>query len=127
MSDGPDSPSEDTAYNALHYLFSRYLQASMEEKDPVVERLEALEKEVNELKKEREIRTVPSKADTVYLKFKDSLEKEHFGKIVAIDIDSEKVVGIGSSVLEAYEEARKRSSKKQFSFRRIGFDFLHKL
>ena len=68
-----------------------------------------------------------SKADLIYFKFKDELEKEHFGKIVAIDVDSEKIVGIGNSILEAYSEAKKNTSKKQFSYRRVGFDFVHRL
>lgn len=106
---------------------SHWARASQEEANPLLKRIEYLEKEVHALTRERQIKKVPSKADLIYLKFKDELENEHFGKIIAIDADSEKIVGIGNSILEAYSEAIKKSSKKQFTFRRVGSDFVHKL
>lgn len=108
-------------------LVSHFVRTSLEEENPLVKRIENLEREVRELRKKREIAKVPSKADLIYLKFKEELEQEHFGKIVAIDVDSGKIVGIGSSILEAYSEAKKNTSKKQFSYRRVGFDFVHRL
>lgn len=108
-------------------LLSDFVGASLVEKRPLIKRIEHLEKTIRDLKKEKETEEVFSKADLIYYKFKDELEKEHFGKIIAIDVDSEKIVGIGNSVLEAYSEAKKNSSKKQFSYRRVGFDFVHRL
>jgi hypothetical protein len=101
--------------------------AFLEDENPLVKRIENLEQTIEELKKEREVKRLPSKADRVYLKFKNMLEKEHFGKIVAIDAESGRIVGLGNSVLEAYRDAEKNTSKTKFSYRRVGFAFVHKL
>lgn len=68
-----------------------------------------------------------SKADVVYQLFKNELENKYVGKIVAIDVDSEKIVGIGDSILEAYKEAKKHSSKATFAYRRVGFSYVHRI
>ena len=122
-------PSKESPYQSWLDFFSSFMRLSTfkEEKNPLVKRIEKLEKEVQELKKEKEIKRFPSKADLIYMEFKDELEKEHWGKIVAIDVESEKIVGVGNSILEAYYEAQKNTSKKQFSYRRVGFSFVHKL
>ena len=91
------------------------------------ERVKRLEDEVRRLKKARMPSIEPTKADLVYEKFREELEKEHFGKIVAIDIDSETVVGIGDTVLEAYHKAREKSPKTKFSYKRIGYTYVYRL
>lgn len=100
---------------------------SVERENPLLKRIEKLEKTVEDLKSERKSRKLPSKADLIYLKFKEELEREHFGKIVAIDVESENIVGIGDSVLEAYHSAKKNISKNRFSYRRVGFPYVHRL
>jgi len=39
------------------------------------------------------------------------LEERYFGKIVAIDTDRGGIVGVGDTILEAYEEAKKKRGK----------------
>jgi hypothetical protein len=124
-------PTEATARMLLNFLEYVRRPTFAEEKDTLavaLRRIGDLEKAVQKLKEQKEIRKVPSKADFVYSKFKDELEKEHFGKIVAIDVESEKIVGCGNSILEAYRDAmQKQTIMKQFAYRRVGFDFVHKL
>lgn len=68
-----------------------------------------------------------TKADVVYQLFKDELESKYVGRIVAIDVDSEEIVGIGDSILEAYKEAKKHSSKATFAYRRVGSAYVHRI
>lgn len=60
------------------------------------------------------------KGEEVYEKNREKLEKMYLGKIVAIEIESEVVAGIGASLDEAYEEALKKYPQKQFYFRKVG-------
>jgi len=60
------------------------------------------------------------KGEEVYEEEKDRLEKAYMGKIVAIEIESRAVAGIGESLDEAYEEALKKYPDKKFYFRRVG-------
>ena len=125
-----DVPSDFVVASLATDVLSDFVLVSSMEKNPLVKRIEYLEKTIRDLMRahaQKEIEKVFSKADLVYYKFKDELEKEHFGKIAAIDVDSEKIVAIGNSILEAYSEAKKNSPKKQFSYRRVGFDFVHRL
>ena len=69
----------------------------------------------------------PTKADLIYEKYRKELEREHFGKIVAIDTDLEKIVGIGYTILEAYKLAQKETGKNQFNFKRVGYDWVHEI
>jgi hypothetical protein len=89
--------------------------------------IESLKKRVDELEKRVGIQRTPTKVDYVYSLFKNELEKHHFGKVIAIDVDSAQVVGIGDSILEAYNEAIKKTKKTQFDFKRVGFKHLHKV
>lgn len=123
MSDTPD----EFIYKMLISQLARFAIASVEEESPLEKRVRCLEREVENLKTKKEVKALPSKADLVYLMFKDELEKEHCGKIVAIDVESERIVGLGNSILDAYQEAREKTGKKQFSYRRVGFPFVHKL
>jgi len=60
------------------------------------------------------------KGEEVYEENREKLEKAYLGKIVAIEIESRDVAGIGTSLDEAYEEAVKKYPKKQFYFRKVG-------
>ena len=79
------------------------------------------------LKNKVEGKRKPTKVDYVYELFKEELEKEHFGKIVAIDTELKKIVGIGDTVLEAYRQAKKNTGKDQFDFRRVGYSYIHRV
>ena len=60
------------------------------------------------------------KGEEIYDENKKKLEKAFLGKIVAIEIESRDVAGIGESLDEAYEKAVKKYPKKQFYFRKVG-------
>lgn len=98
-----------------------------ESESPLEKRVSSLENEMRKLKsiliQEHEIPEV----DRIYEKFKEELESKYFGKIVAIDLESEIVAGIGSSVLEAYEKAKEKSPKNKFSYKRVGYAYVFKL
>lgn len=105
-----------------------FFKALPEPRESLEERVKVLEDEVRRLRKEHKPSTKrPTKADLVYEMFRGDLEKEHFGKIVAMDVDSETIVGIGNTVREAYNEARKKSSKTKFSFKRVGYPYVYRL
>ena len=63
-------------------------------------------------------------ADILLGKINKELMPKYKGKIVAIDTDTGKYF-IGDSELDAYHEAIKQNPKKQFVFKRIGFDSTH--
>ena len=69
----------------------------------------------------------PTKADLIYEAHKKELEREHFGEIVAIDIDLGEIVGIGKTIIEAYKQAKQKSSKGEFSYKRVGYSSVYKL
>jgi len=60
------------------------------------------------------------KGEEVYEENREKLEKSYPGRIVAIEIASGTVAGIGASLDEAYEEAVKKYPQKQFYFRKVG-------
>jgi basic membrane lipoprotein Med (substrate-binding protein (PBP1-ABC) superfamily) len=60
------------------------------------------------------------KGEEVYEEERDRLEKAYMGKIVAIEIESRAIAGIGENLDEAYEEALKRYPDKKFYFRKVG-------
>lgn len=109
-------------------LVNKFFKFLPEPEETLEGRVEQLEDEVRRLRKKIKppIRH-PTKADLVYEKFRGKLEKEHFGKVVALDVDSETVVGVGNTVLEAYHEARKKSSKTKFSYKRVGYPYVYRL
>lgn len=86
-----------------------------------------LKKRVQELEIRVGKRRTPTKANQVYELFKEELEKEHFGEIVAIDTELKQIVGIGDTLLEAYNNAKKRTGKDQFDFQRVGYKYIHKV
>lgn len=95
-------------------------------RDPI-EELENLKRRVGELEIRIGKRRIPTKADHVYNLYKEKLEEKHFGKIVAIDTDSEEIVGMGDSVLEAYNDANRETGKEQFDFKRVGYKYVHEV
>jgi hypothetical protein len=121
--------SREEQFGSFFDAFYTFVKSSSSEetKDPLLARIEKLEETVEELKKGKELRRVSLKADVIYSKFREDLEKEHFGQIVAIDLESEQIVGVGNSVLEAYRMAREKTSKEEFSYRRVGLEYVHKL
>lgn len=87
--------------------------------------LSRLRKEIDELR--RKVGLAPprqSRGDRVYMKLREFLEKDHMGKIVALDIESQSVVGISDTVLGAYEIAKRDTGKTKFVFKRVGSDSL---
>ncbi len=61
------------------------------------------------------------KANEIFQKINQTLAEKYKGKIVAIDAESGKYY-IGDSELQAYDQALKQHPKKQFVFKRIGFE-----
>ena len=104
-----------------------FFRALPEPEETLEERVKRLEDEVRRLKTERKPSIKPTKADLIYEKFREELEKEHFGKIVAIDVDSETIASIGDTVLEAYHKAKEKSQKTKFSYKRIGYKYVYRL
>lgn len=60
------------------------------------------------------------KGEEIYEDNKGELEKEHLGKVVAIEVESRTIAGIGENLDEAYEAAIKKHPGKRFYFRKIG-------
>jgi len=60
------------------------------------------------------------KGEEIYNENKEKLEKAFLGKIVAIEIESGTIAGIGTSLDEAYEKALKKYPGKRFYFRKVG-------
>ena len=114
-------------YTPWYGILSDFLRSFPEPKENLEERVKCLEEEVSRLKKKQMPPRRPTKADLIYEKFRGQLEEEYFGKIVAIDVDSGAVAGIGNTVLEAYQDARKKSSKNKFSYKRVGFPYVYRL
>lgn len=79
------------------------------------------------MKKKMGLIVAPTEADLVYEREKEELERRYFGKIVAIDVDSKAIVGVGDSILEAYREAKKKTSKNKFAYKRVGYPAIHRL
>jgi len=111
-------------------LFERifeFISHSLEPRNELEKRVRRLEKEIEQLKKRMVPQRVFTKADIIYEKYRDKLERNYFGKIVAIDTETKRIVGIGNTILEAYEMARKKTSKNKFSFKKVGYPYVYKL
>jgi hypothetical protein len=116
---------EETEYR---HSISDWLRGEVLEDIPLKNKVESLEstckelqRKVHELEKKQGILREITKSEIIYEKYKNDLEKKYFGKIVAIDNSSEKIVGLGDNILEAYRDAKKKSTKNTFSFIRVGF------
>ncbi len=118
--------TEGLVRERLYRTLNRMILESKPE-NPLEKRVRNLEMELKEVKSLLEQRTQISKTDLIYEKFKEELESKHFGKIAAIDIESQTVVSIGDSVLDAFQRAKSKSSKKKFSYKRIGYPYVFKL
>jgi len=93
----------------------------------VVGEIKDLKRRVGELETRLVEKREPTRVDYVYDLFKEELEKKHFGRIVAIDTDSDKIVGVGDTILEAYDKAKEKTGKDRFDFRRVGYRYIHKV
>ncbi|HEY4675397.1 MAG TPA: hypothetical protein VIH48_05020 [Candidatus Bathyarchaeia archaeon] len=93
----------------------------------IYEEIDALKKRVQYLEKRAGGKRKLTKADFVVELNKKELETKYFGKIVAIDADSLEVVGIGDTILEAYNNAKEKTGKDQFDFRRIGYSYVYRV
>lgn len=60
------------------------------------------------------------KGEEIYEDSKRELEKKHLGKVVAIEVESRTIAGIGESLDEAYEAAIRKHPGRRFYFRKIG-------
>jgi hypothetical protein len=63
---------------------------------------------------------IANKGEEVYRKLRRELEESHMGKVVAIDIEKEEMVGMGDDVNEAYRVASKKYPDRPFYFRKVG-------
>jgi hypothetical protein len=61
-----------------------------------------------------------AEGENIYEENRKKLEQTSLGKIVAIEIESREIAGVGPNLDDAYEEAIKKYPKKQFYFRKIG-------
>jgi len=65
------------------------------------------------------------RAEEIYQeRLKEKLEETYWGKIVAIEIESEDYF-LGEDEVEAYEEAIKKYPDKTFCFLRVGYPATH--
>jgi len=60
------------------------------------------------------------RGEEIYMRNKEKLEKVYFGKIVAIETESGTIAGIGETLDEAYEKARRKCPGRKFYFRKVG-------
>ncbi len=65
------------------------------------------------------------KGERLYRKLRSQLEKQHLGKVVAIDPNSGEYV-IGRDELDAAQKAKEKFPGKLLDYFRIGDDVLHK-
>lgn len=82
------------------------------------QKLEAIEHKLEQ--KQSKIKKTMTKGEIVYKKLQSKIEKKYTDKVVAIDVDNKKVVGIGNSIEEAYDDAVSNSDKKRFYFKKVG-------
>lgn len=129
LSEFSRAPGVDMTHKSIYDAFKRIMDIGLHEtpKSPLQKKVERLEKDVLELKRELKMRQIVVKADLIYSKFKEVLEKDYLGKIVAIDIDSEEIVGYGDTILEAFRDAESKTGKKRFSYRKVGCSYIYKL
>jgi hypothetical protein len=94
------------------------------------QRVKLLEAKVQELEAKKATvisEKIPTKADAIYESLREDLESKYLGKIVAIDSKAKKVAGIGNSMIEAYENALQNSTEKQFSFKKVGSNYISRI
>ena len=69
---------------------------------------------------------IERRGEEIYGRIKLDIEKEHMGKIVAIEVESEDYF-IAPTVVEAVKKAREKYPDRPFYIKRIGYRALHKL
>ena len=111
------------------YLTRLFTSRQVPSREELLEkRVKLLEAKVRQLEgKNISPALLPTKADRIYENERENLESKYMSKIVAIDSKSEKVAGIGDSILEAYKVATKNSTQKQFTFRRVGCNYINRV
>ena len=108
--------------------FGRFLRAEpVEVRERMISEIRDLKGRVRELERRVGGKREITKADVVYEYFRKELEETQFGKIVAIDTELEAVVGVGDTILEAYNVAKENTGKDQFDFKRVGYKYIHKV
>lgn len=58
--------------------------------------------------------------EKIYEENKAEWEKAYLGKIIAIEVESRSLAGVGDSLDEAYEKAVKKYPGKPLYFRKVG-------
>ena len=119
---------------------SKNRQDNLEDRLELVERnriIEQLVKQVAELRERLdriEGKSQPTESATekeyeaVYEEHEQELLEKHKGMVVAIDLGTRSIVGIGKDIDDAYENAVKAMpDKDQFYFRRVGKPYVQRL
>jgi hypothetical protein len=60
------------------------------------------------------------KGEDIYRENKERLERVYSGKVIAIEVESKAIAGIGETLDEAYEDALNKYPGKSFYFRKVG-------
>ena len=60
------------------------------------------------------------KGEEIYEENREELEGAYLGKIVAIEVESRTIAGVGEDLDEAYEKALKKYPDGRFYFRKVG-------
>lgn len=118
---------------------SRKRQDSLEDRLELIERdrvIEKLLKHLNGLTERIErLEGTPNpndsalgkEGDDIFEVHRQELEANHMGKVVAIDLKSRTIAGIGNDIDEAYENALNACPEQnQFHFRRVGKAYLQR-
>jgi|GEM_PF-564988 hypothetical protein len=95
--------------------------------DALSKEVKLLRSEIRRLKKYAPQQEEYTESDRIYEHFKAELEEKYYGKVVAIDDDLGRIVGIGDTLSDAYEAAKEATRKKQFDFKRVGYRYLNRI
>ena len=106
--------------------FSSLTEERITRLEKEIGRIDFLEKQLCNLREKiedkKKLKKKKTIADIIYDKNRAELESKHFGKIVAMESDSGKIVGLGNNMVEAYKNAREKSTKTAFVFKKIGHE-----
>ncbi|MFQ6073341.1 MAG: hypothetical protein ACE5KT_11685 [Methanosarcinales archaeon] len=72
------------------------------------------------MEKNEILHNLGKKANSIYQKHKSNLEREHYGKIIAIDLDMEEIIEIGSDLQTITEKVSKKRSGHKIEIRKVG-------
>ena len=122
---------DETTYQFFHALWNDTFEALAEIRHvrtpDVYAELISLKKRVQELEKRVGGKRKLTGVDFAIESNREELEKKYFGKIVAVGTDSLEVVGVGDTILEAYNNAKEKTGKDKFDFRRIGYKYIYRV